>query len=293
MREFKISHLLKSKAQSFLFKTLFFLAAVFSIFALGIICLFLLLNGAPAIREIGALNFLTGREWKPLQNLFGILPMIAGSVYVTALALALGVPLGVLCAVFLARFCPKRLYKIAKPAVNLMAGIPSVIYGFFGLSVIVPVIQRLTGTSGKSVLAASVMLAIMILPTIVSVSEASMRAVDESYYEGARALGSTREQAVFFCELMGAKQGIGAGIVLGTGRAIGEALAVSMVAGNQAVMPKSILGGVRTLTSNIVLEMGYAADLHREALIATAVVLFVFVMIINICFKLIKGGTDA
>lgn len=293
MREFKISHLLKSKAQSFLFKTLFFLAAVFSIFALGIICLFLLLNGAPAIREIGALNFLTGREWKPLQNLFGILPMIAGSVYVTALALALGVPLGVLCAVFLARFCPKRLYKIAKPAVNLMAGIPSVIYGFFGLSVIVPVIQRLTGTSGKSVLAASVMLAIMILPTIVSVSEASIRAVDESYYEGARALGSTREQAVFFCELMGAKQGIGAGIVLGTGRAIGEALAVSMVAGNQAVMPKSILGGVRTLTSNIVLEMGYAADLHREALIATAVVLFVFVMIINICFKLIKGGTDA
>lgn len=293
MREFKISPLLKSKAQSFLFKTLFFLAAVFSIFALGIICLFLLLNGAPAIREIGALNFLTGREWKPLQNLFGILPMIAGSVYVTALALALGVPLGVLCAVFLARFCPKRLYKIAKPAVNLMAGIPSVIYGFFGLSVIVPVIQRLTGTSGKSVLAASVMLAIMILPTIVSVSEASIRAVDESYYEGARALGSTREQAVFFCELMGAKQGIGAGIVLGTGRAIGEALAVSMVAGNQAVMPKSILGGVRTLTSNIVLEMGYAADLHREALIATAVVLFVFVMIINICFKLIKGGTDA
>ncbi len=293
MREFKISPLLKSKAQSFLFKTLFFLAAVFSIFALGIICLFLLLNGAPAINEIGVLNFLTGREWKPLQNLFGILPMIAGSVYVTALALVLGVPSGVLCAVFLARFCPKRLYKIAKPAVNLMAGIPSVIYGFFGLSVIVPAIQRLTGTSGKSVLAASVMLAIMILPTIVSVSEASIRAVDESYYEGARALGSTREQAVFFCELRGAKQGIGAGIVLGTGRAIGEALAVSMVAGNQAVMPKSILGGVRTLTSNIVLEMGYAADLHREALIATAVVLFVFVMIINICFKLIKGGTDA
>lgn len=293
MRELKISPLLKSKAQSFFFKTLFFLAAVFSIFALGIICLFLLLNGAPAINEIGVLNFLTGREWKPLQNLFGILPMIAGSVYVTALALVLGVPSGVLCAVFLARFCPKRLYKIAKPAVNLMAGIPSVIYGFFGLSVIVPAIQRLTGTSGKSVLAASVMLAIMILPTIVSVSEASIRAVDESYYEGARALGSTREQAVFFCELRGAKQGIGAGIVLGTGRAIGEALAVSMVAGNQAVMPKSILGGVRTLTSNIVLEMGYAADLHREALIATAVVLFVFVMIINICFKLIKGGTDA
>ena len=177
-----------------------------------------------------------------------------------------------------------------KTAVDLLAGIPSIFCGFFALMVIVPVVQTLTGTSGKGILTASVMLAIMILPTIVSVSEAAIRAVPESYYEGSLALGATHERSVFFATLPAAKSGIMAGVVLGVGRAIGETMAVSMVAGNQPVLPDSILSGVRTMTANVIIEMGYAEGLHREALIATAVVLFVFILIINISFSLLKRG---
>ena len=197
-------------------------------------------------------------------------------------------PTGVLCAVFLARFCPARLYRILKPVTELLAGIPSVVYGFFGLVIIVPMMQRLFGGGGKSVLTASVLLGIMILPTIIGVSESAIRAVPESYYEGALALGATHERSVFCAVLPAARSGILAGVVLGVGRAIGEAMAVSMVAGNQPVIPESLLSGVRTLTANVVLEMGYAQDLHREALIATAVVLFVFILLINISFSLLK-----
>ena len=199
-----------------------------------------------------------------------------------------GVPIGILCAVFLARFCPPRLHRLLKPAVDLLAGIPSIVYGFFGLVVIVPLVQSLFGGSGKGILTASVLLGIMILPTIISVTEASIRAVPESYYEGALALGATKERSVFCAVMPGARSGITAGVILGTGRAIGETMAVVMVAGNAAVMPDGLLSGVRTLTANIVLEMGYAADLHREALIATAVVLFVFILIINLMFSLLK-----
>ena len=269
-------------------RIIFMLSATVSILAVIVICYFLFDQGLPAMVEIGVSDFLTGTLWKPLEGHFGIFPMIVGSIYVTAGAIILGVPVGLLCAIFMAKFCPRRIYSVLKPAVDLLAGIPSIVYGLFALMVIVPVVQELTGTSGKGILTASIMLAIMILPTIVSVSEASIRAVPESYYEGSLALGATHERSVFFATVPAAKSGIMAGVILGVGRAIGETMAVSMVAGNQPILPDSILSGVRTMTANVIIEMGYAEGLHREALIATAVVLFVFILIINISFSLLK-----
>lgn len=269
-------------------KLLFFLTALISIAAVILICIFLFASGIPAIKEIGVFKFLLGTSWKPANNLYGILPMIVGSLYVTAGALVIGVPIGILTAVFMARFAPKSIYAPLKAAVNLMAGIPSVVYGFFGLVVLVPFIRETFGGRGMSVLTASVLLGLMILPTVISVSETSIRAVPESYYEGGLALGASHERSVFFTVLPAAKSGIFAGVVLGIGRAVGETMAVMMVAGNQAVIPGSMLSGVRTLTTNIVLEMGYSTDLHREALIGTAVVLFVFILIINLSLSLFK-----
>jgi phosphate transport system permease protein len=277
-----------AKRKELFMKIVFLVSASASILAVALICIFLFANGVPAISKIGVFSFLSGTKWKPLNDLFGILPMIVGSVYVTAGAIVIGVPIGIICAVFMARFCPKPLYKLLKPATELLAGIPSIVYGFFGLVVIVPFMQDLFGTNGKGVLTASILLGIMILPTIIGVSESAIRAVPNSYYEGALALGATHERSVFFALLPAAKSGILAGVILGIGRAIGETMAVIMVAGNQAVMPGGLLSGVRTLTANIVMEMGYAADLHREALIATAVVLFVFILIINLSFSLLK-----
>lgn len=271
-----------------LMKLIFFLTALVSIAAVILICIFLFASGIPAIKEIGIFKFLLGTSWKPANNLYGILPMIVGSLYVTAGALIIGVPIGILTAVFMARFAPKSIYAPLKAAVNLMAGIPSVVYGFFGLVVLVPFIREAFGGRGMSVLTASILLGLMILPTIISVSETSIRAVPESYYEGGLALGASHERSVFFTVLPAAKSGIFAGVVLGIGRAVGETMAVMMVAGNQAVLPNSMLSGVRTLTTNIVLEMGYSTDLHREALIGTAVVLFVFILIINLSLSLFK-----
>lgn len=267
----------------------FLLAACASIVAVIFICIFMFGNGVPAMMKIGVIQFLTGTSWKPLNEIFGILPMIIGSICVTIGAIIIGVPIGILCATFMARFCPDKLYRFMKPAVDLLAGIPSVVYGFFGLVVIVPLMQDIFGSSGKGILTASLMLGMMILPTIVSVSESSIRAVPNSYYEGALALGSTHERSVFFTVLPAAKSGIMAAVVLGVGRAIGETLAVSMIVGNQPVLPTSITSGVRTLTTNIVLEMGYATGMHREALIATAVVLFAFILIINLIFAKLKN----
>ena len=266
----------------------FFLCACVSVAAVALICIFMFSGGAPAIFEIGLFKFLFGTTWNPSSNEFGILPMIVSSIYVTAGAIIIGVPTALLCAVFLAKFCPKRLYKVLKPAVSLLAGIPSIVYGFFGLMVIVPLMQNLFGGSGKSVLTASVLLGIMILPTIIGVAESAIRAVPESYYEGALALGATHERSVFSVTLPAAKSGVMAGVILGVGRAIGETMAVVMVAGNPRVIPESIFDGARTLTANVVLEMAYATDLHREALIATAVVLFVFILIINLSFSLMR-----
>lgn len=266
----------------------FLISACISILAVALICVFLFANGIPAMKEIGLFNFIGSKTWQPTNDLYGILPMIVGSIYVTAGAILIGVPIGILTAVFMAKFCNKKLYKLLKPAIDLLAGIPSVVYGFFGLMVIVPLLRDVFGGKGTSMLAASIILGIMILPTIIGVAESALNAVPESYYEGALALGASHERSTFFTVLPAAKSGIMAGVILGIGRAIGETMAVIMVAGNQAVMPSGILKGLRTLTANIVLEMGYAADLHREALIATAVVLFIFILIINLCFSLIK-----
>lgn len=266
----------------------FLFTAVISIVAVALICVFLFANGIPAMRKIGFAEFLTGTKWKPGNNKYGIFPMILGSIYVTGGALIIGVPIGVLMSIFMARFCPAKLYKILKPIVNLLAGIPSIVYGFFGLIVLVPFIREHFDSNGQSILCAAILLGIMILPTIIGASEPTIRAVEESYYEGALALGATHERSVFTVVVPAAKSGILAAIILGVGRALGETMAVMMVVGNQPRVPDSILKGVRTLTTNIVMEMGYATDLHREALIATGVVLFVFILVINLCFSLIK-----
>lgn len=265
-------------------QAVFFLAACISVLSVVFICIFLFSAGLPAIQEIGWGNFLFGLDWRPSNQLFGVLPMIVGSVYVTFGALVLGVPIGILTAVFLAFFCPEKWYPIFKRGVSLMAGIPSVVYGFFGLVVLVPFIRSNVGGHGMGVLTASILLGIMILPTIISVSEAALRAVPETYYQGGLALGASHERSIFFIILPAARRGIMASVILGLGRAMGETMAVIMVAGNQALIPSSLTSGVRTLTTNIVMEMGYSTDLHREALIGTAVVLFVFILLINLLF---------
>jgi phosphate transport system permease protein len=270
-------------------RVLFLLSACSSILSVALICFFLFVNGLPTIFNIGPENFLLGTTWRPLNDLYGILPMIIGSIYVTAGAIVIGVPIGIVTAVFLVFFCSKKVSNLLKPIVDLLAGIPSIVYGFFGLVVIVPILQQFFGGSGKGVLTAAILLGIMILPTIIGISEAALRAVPKNYYEGAVALGASHERSVFFVVLPAAKSGVLAAIVLGVGRAIGETMAVIMVAGNQAIIPDGVMSGVRTLTANIVLEMGYASGLHRDALIATSVVLFVFILLINLIFSVIKG----
>ena len=277
----------------------FLVCALASILAVALICVFLFANGLPAMREIGFLNFLTGTSWRPGNDIYGILPMIVGSIYITAGAIVIGVPIGLLTAIFMAFYCPKRIYGILKPCTELLAGIPSIVYGFFGMVVIAPTVLDIAKffgadiSSGATILSAAILLGIMILPTIIGVSEAALRAVPNSYYEGAVAMGATHERAVFSVMLPAAKSGVLAGIVLGIGRAIGETMAVIMVAGNQPRLTASLLEGIRTMTANIVIEMGYATGLHREALIATGVVLFVFILLINLCFSVLKRRKDA
>ena len=269
-------------------KAAFTFTALVSILAVALICVFLFANGIPGMAKIGAWDFISGEKWKPGQEVYGILPFILGSIYVTAGALVVGVPAGLMTALFLSRFASKRAAKLLRPAVQLLAGIPSVVYGFFGLVVLVPLVRDVFGGTGSSLLTASLLLGMMILPTIITVAESALNAVPSSYYEGALALGATHEHSVFHVVLPAAKSGVMAGIILGIGRAIGEATAVMMVAGNRVSMPKGLLKGVRTLTSNIVIEMGYATDMHREALIATAVVLFVFILLINVLTSILK-----
>lgn len=269
-------------------KWVFFLAAFTSVLAVALICIFLFAGGVPAMAEIGFGDFLFGPKWKPGNNLYGIFPMIMGSICVTGVSLLIGVPIAIFTSVFMAAYCPKKIYPICQAAVNLMSGVPSVVYGFFGLVLIVPLMNAMTGKDGSTMLTASILLAIMILPTIIGVSETAIRSVPEHYYEGSLALGATKERSLFSVVLPAARSGVIAGIVLGIGRAIGETMAVIMIAGNQPRMPKGLFKGVRTMTANIVLEMGYATDLHREALIATGVVLFVFILIINLAVSLLN-----
>lgn len=273
-------------------KALFVAAAGISVLAVALICVFLFANGVPALAQIGLPEFLFGTTWRPANDIYGIFPMIVGSIYVTAGAMVVGVPTGLLCAIFLSRFASGKIAAVLKPGVELLAGIPSVVYGFFGLVILVPFVRantpdNVTG-NGLSLLAASVLLGIMILPTIITVAQSALDAVPKKYYEGSLALGADHERSVFRVIVPAATSGIMAGIVLGVGRAIGETMAVIMVAGNQALIPESIFSGVRTMTANIVLEMGYAADLHRGALVATGVVLFVFILLITMLFNVIK-----
>ena len=268
-------------------------AAAVSIVAVALVCLFLLVNSVPALAHIGLAEFLLGSEWRPANGLYGIFPMIVGTVYVTAGALAVGVPAGLLCAVFLSCFASRRAARLIMPGVELLAGIPSVVYGFFGLVVIVPLVRTHLGGQGLSVLAAAVLLGIMILPTVITVARTALDAVPSRYYEGALALGADHERSVFAVVVPTAASGLLTAVVLGLGRAMGETMAVIMVAGNQPVVPESLLGGVRTLTANIALEMGYAADLHREALVATGAVLFVLILLVTALIGALRKGRAA
>lgn len=283
----------QSNFSEILMQAIFFLSALISVIAVLAISLFLFVRGIPAIAEIGFMDFIFNEKWGPTNTpaSYGILSMIVGSIYVTGGAILIGVPIGLMCAVFLAEFCPDRFYKIVKPAVNLLAGIPSIIYGFFGMEVIVPFVRDKMGGNGYSIMSASIILGIMILPTIISISESAIRAVPESYAEGSYGIGATKEETVFKVVVPAAKSGVLTSIILGIGRAVGETMAVVMVAGN-AVMPLDkieLLKPIRTLTTNIVTEMSYASGLHESALISTGVVLFVFIVILNASLSAVKS----
>lgn len=267
----------------------FLASACVCILSVAMICWFLFANGLPFFTQYDIGAFLGGIKWAPLRSVFGILPMIIGSFYVTIGAVLLASPVGLLTAVFMVYFSSERLNRLLRPAVALLAGIPSVVYGFFGLMLLVPTTAKIFNiAAGNSILVASVLLAIMILPTIIQTASAALQSVPRNYYEGSLAMGATHEYSIMKAMLPAARNGILSGIVLAIGRAIGETTAVIMVAGNQARMPKGLLKGIRTLTSNIIMEMGYAADLHRESLIATGLVLFVIIMCINIIFSFIN-----
>ena len=260
---------------------IFFALALSSISVLALITVFIIVNGVPIIADVGIIDFVFGMSWAPGQGEYGIFPMIIGSVTVTLGAVIIGVPIGVCCSVFLTEFAPATLSKLFRPAIQLLAGIPSVVYGFWGLMFIVPFIRSYLGGPGLSILAGSIILAIMVLPTVISISEVSIIALPRQYKEGALALGMTHWQTIRSVILPSAKSGIVAAIILGIGRAIGETMAVIMVLGNAVAIPSSILDPVRTLTTNIGIEMGYAAGVHREALFATGIVLFIIIMILN------------
>lgn len=272
-------------------KGVFIFSALMSIIALVTIIYFIFVNGVPVIAKYGVLDFIFGLEWRPSNTTpkYGLLPMITGSIYATLGATVIGVPIGVLTAIFMARFCPDWLYNLLKPAVTLMASIPSIVMGFFALRLLVPTVRFMFGGQGYSLLSAILILSIMILPTIIELSEAAIRSVPKTYYSASIGLGATHERTVMNVIVPAAKSGILSSVVLGIGRAIGETMAVVLVAGNQPIMPTGLTEGIRTLTINIVLEMGYATGEHREALIATAVVLFVFIFVINGAFLVIKN----
>ena len=281
---------MKRDVRETVMKYVFLISALISVLSIILIFYFIFSGGLPFILRQGVWEFLTGTNWRPTasQPEFGILPMIVGSLIVTGGAILIGVPIGVLTAVYMVFYCPERYYRYAKSAINLMAAIPSIVYGFFALQIFVPFF-RIMGRSGMNMVTASLLLGIMILPTIIGLSESAIRNVPKSYYQGAIGLGTTHERAILTVVVPAAKNGILSAIILGIGRAIGETMAVILVAGNQPRIPTELNQGVRTLTTNIVMEMAYATGQHREALIATAVVLFVFILIINLFFTRVKN----
>ncbi|WP_438477442.1 phosphate ABC transporter permease subunit PstC [Streptococcus pluranimalium] len=284
---------MKQHLKESFFKGLFFASAATAILAILLICYFIFRNGIPFMVDYGVGQFLFGSDWSPSNSpaSFGILPMIVGSIVITFGAIVMGVPTGIFTSVFMVYYCPKPLYRFLKSSVNLMAAIPSIVYGFFGLQLLVPWI-RTWGGNGMGVLTASLLLGIMILPTIISLSEAAIRTVPKTYYSGSLALGASHERSIFKVVLPAAKSGILSAIILGIGRAIGETMAVILVAGNQPIIPTGLFSGTRTMTTNIVLEMAYASGQHRQALIATSAVLFIFILIINACFAYLKGKSN-
>lgn len=269
-----------------------FISAIIAIIGIILISYFIVKEGYPVIDKVGIVNFLTGQRWAPAQEIYGIFPMITGSLLVTAGALILGVPVGIGCAVFLAELAKPKLAGIIKSGIELLAGIPSVIYGLYGLTIIVPFIRRVFNNQGFSVLAGSIVLAVMILPTIINVSESAIRSVPKEYKEASLSLGSSHWQSIKNVIVPAARSGIIAGVILGMGRAIGETMAVIMIVGNSPLIPESILAPVRTLTGNIGIEMGYAGGEHQKALFATGIVLFAFIMLLNAAANLIprKAG---
>jgi phosphate transport system permease protein len=270
-----------------------FISATVSFIVLLAIAVFIFRDGLPAFKEIGFFNFVFGTVWRPGQGQYGILAMIVGSVVVTIGSLILAVPLGIACAILLAEVAPPKLRQFLRPSVELLVGIPSVVYGLVGLVLLVPAIREIGG-NGFSVLAASIVLMAMVLPTVISISEDSIRAVPFSYKEGALALGSTHWQAIRGVLLPAARSGIGASIILGMGRAVGETMAMIMVIGNSIVFPTSPLSPARTLTGNIAVEINYATGIHESALFATGIVLFLFILILNsIAVVSLKRGAHA
>lgn len=274
-------------------KLILFLCAAVSVLGVVLITFFIVKEGYPVIHKVGFLNFLLGKEWAPLQGIYGIYPMIIGSIIATIGALIMGVPMGVCCAVFLAEIAKPKIAKIIRPGIELLAGIPSVIYGLYGLIVIVPFIRKTFSNQGFSILAGSIILAIMILPTIINISENAIRSVPKEYKEGSLSLGSSHWQSILKVILPAARSGITAGVILGMGRAIGETMAVIMITGNSTMIPNSILSPIRTLTGNIGIEMGYASGEHQQALFATGIVLFIFIMILNIIANIMPKKVGA
>ncbi|MDI6704278.1 MAG: phosphate ABC transporter permease subunit PstC [bacterium] len=263
------------------------ITAFSTIAILILIGVFILKEGLPVILKVGIKDFICGVNWSPIEEQFGIFPMIMGSIWITAGALLFSLPLSLACAIYLAEFSTPKIGKILKPTIELLAGIPSVVYGFMGMVILFPLIRNYLGGPGPCILAASIILGIMILPTITSISIDSLQAVPYSYREGSLALGATRWQTVKMVVLPAARSGIIAGIILGVGRAVGETMAVIMIAGNAVIIPDSILDPVRTLTTNIALEMNFATGEHRQALFATGIVLFIVIMLLNIIANLI------
>jgi len=269
------------KLRENLSKNIFLALALSSISVLALITVFIIMRGAPIIAQVGIIDFVFGMEWAPSRGLFGIFPMIVGTLTVTIGAVLIGVPVGICCAVFLAEFAPSMMSNIFRPAIQLLAGIPSVVYGFLGLVFVVPAVRNYLGGPGLSILTGSIILGIMILPTVISISEVSILALPKQYKEGALALGLTHWQTIYSVMLPAAKSGIVAAVILGVGRAVGETMAVIMVLGNAVALPESILDPVRTLTTNIGIEMGYASGEHQQALFATGIVLFIAIMLLN------------
>lgn len=259
----------------------FLLIALSTLSVLALITVFIFIKGIPIIAKVGIINFVFGMKWAPSQGAYGIFPMIVGSVSVTLGAAILGVPIAICCSIFLAEYAPAKLRNIFRPAIQLLAAIPSVVYGFWGVLFVVPMIRNYLGGPGLSILAGSIILGIMILPTIISITEVSLLALPRHYKDGALALGLTQWQTIHSLLLPAAKSGIVAAVILGLGRAIGETMAVIMVLGNAVALPESVLDPVRTLTTNIGIEMGYASGEHQQALFATGIVLFVIIMILN------------